>query len=68
MAVTVARSTDNHKQKLITATTKARLAMDALEGKLATAMQAAVTPHPRLKAQKNADARRIYGTWTLFTP
>jgi DNA-binding MarR family transcriptional regulator len=37
--VTVARSTDNHKQKLITATTEARLAMDALEGKLAAAMK-----------------------------
>lgn len=42
--VTVARSTGNHKQKLITATTKARLAMDDLEGKLAAAMRTPVPP------------------------
>jgi len=35
--------------------------MNALEGKLATAMQAAVAPHARPKAQKNEDARRVYG-------
>jgi DNA-binding MarR family transcriptional regulator len=66
--VTVERSTDNHKQKLITATSKARLAMNALEGKLAAAMQATVAPLARTKTDKNADAvRRLYGPRTLFT-
>jgi hypothetical protein len=67
--VTASRSTDNHKQKLITATTKARLAMGALEGKLAAAMQPAVAPPARPKTDKSEDAvRRLYGTRTLFTP
>jgi DNA-binding MarR family transcriptional regulator len=62
--VMVTRSTDDHKQKLITATPKARLAMETLKGKLAAAMKGKDT---RRTSQEDA-LRRQHGGRTLFTP
>jgi DNA-binding MarR family transcriptional regulator len=61
--VTVTRSTDDHKQKLMTTTAKARLAMDTLEGKLTAAMKGTDT---RRVIQKAEGLRRQYGNRTLL--
>lgn len=67
--VTITRATDNHKQKLMTATSKAQLAMVALGGNLGAVILTAVVPRRRSKADRDADgARRLYGDRSLHDP
>ena len=66
--IVVTRSTDNHKKNLLTATSKAHMAMAGLEGKFASAMHTPVAPPARPKPDKKADAKkRMYGDRTLLT-
>jgi DNA-binding MarR family transcriptional regulator len=67
--MTVTRSTENHKQKLMSVTPKARLAMDILEEKLAAAISPIIPTRASRKAEREAAAaRRLYGTHTFFNP
>ena len=65
--VTVQRSQTNHREKVMTTTPRAQLAMNILEAKLAVAMTAAAGRGARPKAGTTADAlKRQYGDRSLL--